>query len=203
MSLILQSSGGGQITIQEPATASNFTQTLPAATGTVALLQTPSFATTIGVGGATPAASGAGITFPATASASSDANTLDDYEEGTWTPSLGGNTTYNTQVGVYTKVGRVVTCEFELHINSIGTGSISSISGLPFTANSQTNGKGGSVGYFETISASVFCLIMRLNASQTALDVGCTLAATTQVNTSSTIFQNNTRLRGSITYNAS
>jgi len=35
MSVILQSSGGGQITIQEPATASNFTQTLPAATGTV------------------------------------------------------------------------------------------------------------------------------------------------------------------------
>ena len=33
MSLILQSSGGGQITIQEPATASNFTQTLPAADG--------------------------------------------------------------------------------------------------------------------------------------------------------------------------
>ena len=37
MSLILQSSGGGQITIQEPATASNFTQTLPAATGNVVL----------------------------------------------------------------------------------------------------------------------------------------------------------------------
>ncbi len=35
MSLVLQSSGGGQITIQEPATASNFTQTLPAATGEV------------------------------------------------------------------------------------------------------------------------------------------------------------------------
>ena len=40
-----------------------------------------SFATTIGVGGATPAASGSGISFPATQSASSDANTLDDYEE--------------------------------------------------------------------------------------------------------------------------
>jgi hypothetical protein len=37
MSLVLQSSGGGQITIQEPATASNFTQSLPAATGTIAL----------------------------------------------------------------------------------------------------------------------------------------------------------------------
>ena len=35
MSLILQSSGGGQVTIQEPTTASNFTQTLPAATGTI------------------------------------------------------------------------------------------------------------------------------------------------------------------------
>jgi hypothetical protein len=37
MSLVLQSSGGGQITIQEPTTASNFTQTLPASTGTVVL----------------------------------------------------------------------------------------------------------------------------------------------------------------------
>jgi hypothetical protein len=35
MSLVLQSSGGGQITIQEPATASNFTATMPAATGEV------------------------------------------------------------------------------------------------------------------------------------------------------------------------
>jgi hypothetical protein len=35
MSLVLQSSGGGSITIAEPATASNFTQTLPSASGTV------------------------------------------------------------------------------------------------------------------------------------------------------------------------
>ena len=35
MSLVLQSSGGGQIIIQEPATASNFTQTLPAVSGTI------------------------------------------------------------------------------------------------------------------------------------------------------------------------
>ena len=56
-------------------------------TGAVALASLPSFTTTIGVGGATASASGTGITFPATQSASSDANTLDDYEEGTWTPS--------------------------------------------------------------------------------------------------------------------
>ena len=47
-------------------------------------------ATTIGVGGATPSTSGAGITFPATQSASTDANTLDDYEEGTFTPTVAG-----------------------------------------------------------------------------------------------------------------
>ena len=41
MSLVLQSSGGGQITIQEPATASNFTQTLPASTGTILTTGSP------------------------------------------------------------------------------------------------------------------------------------------------------------------
>jgi len=35
MSIVLQSTGGGSVTIAEPSTASNFTATLPAATGTV------------------------------------------------------------------------------------------------------------------------------------------------------------------------
>jgi hypothetical protein len=48
MSVILQSSGGGQITIQEPATASNFTQTLPAATGEVMVSgNMPAFSATL------------------------------------------------------------------------------------------------------------------------------------------------------------
>jgi hypothetical protein len=60
--------------------------------------------TTMGVGAATPAASGAGITFPAAQSASSDANTLDDYEEGTWTPNVGGTATYTLQNEVTQKL---------------------------------------------------------------------------------------------------
>jgi hypothetical protein len=136
MSLVLQSSGGGQITIQEPTTASNFTQTLPAATGTVALLQTPSFATTIGVGGATPAASGAGITFPATQSASSDANTLDDYEEGSWTPSdgSGAGLSFTGVGGTYTKVGRLVTCQFNVNFPVTANAAQATITGLPYAA---------------------------------------------------------------------
>jgi len=71
---------------------------------------------TIGVGDATPSTSGAGITFPATQSASSDANTLDDYEEGTWTPTdnSGAGLTFTNNGSQYTKIGRAVTinCEF-------------------------------------------------------------------------------------------
>jgi hypothetical protein len=138
MSLILQSSGGGQITIQEPNTASNFTQDLPAATGTVALLQTPSFATTIGVGGATPAASGAGITFPATQSASADANTLDDYEEGEWTARLTSDTPPSSvpqTQGNYTKIGNLVTVFVRFtNVNTSGGSGNMFITGLPFTS---------------------------------------------------------------------
>ena len=62
----------------------------------------------IGVGNATPSTSGAGITFPATQSASSDANTLDDYEEGTWTPTVNSGT-ITVGNNAYIKVGRLVT----------------------------------------------------------------------------------------------
>lgn len=65
----------------------------------------------VALNGATPK-TGTGITFPATQSASTDANTLDDYEEGTWTPNQGSGLTVvgaYTSVGYYTKVGRVVT----------------------------------------------------------------------------------------------
>jgi hypothetical protein len=95
---------------------------------------------TISVGNATPSTSGAGITFPATQSASSDANTLDDYEEGTWTPSLsstGASFTYpRGQYGMYVKVGQLVFAQFYIGASATGTTSNScSISGLPFTVN--------------------------------------------------------------------
>jgi len=99
---------------------------------------TMTFASTIGVGGATPAASGAGITFPASASASSDANTLDDYEEGTWTPaftSLTINSGTPTFAGTYTKIGRVITLTWEITgtKNITITADSTFINNLPFT----------------------------------------------------------------------
>jgi hypothetical protein len=94
----------------------------------------------IGVGNATPSTSGAGITFPATASPSSNANTLDDYEEGTWTPAVSINTgtatTYTIGTSYYTKVGRLVTVNGVITPTNGTLGSTNSyirISGLPFT----------------------------------------------------------------------
>jgi len=90
--------------------------------------------------GATPQ-SGTGITFPATQSASSNANTLDDYEEGTWTPvltALTGTITSYTSSGTYTKVGRTVILNVTYTVTNNGTGAgYGIISGFPFTANAQ------------------------------------------------------------------
>ena len=88
-------------------------------------------ATTIGVGGATPSASGSGITFPATASASSDANTLDDYEEGSWTAAIttGGIASQSCN---YTKIGRMVTITGNVIYN--GASVSPDLTGVPFTS---------------------------------------------------------------------
>ena len=70
------------------------------------------------------------------------ANALNDYEEGTWTPVIEGETTnptitsYSTQVGRYTKIGRLVTvhCALQPAGTSVaGTGALR-FGGLPFTS---------------------------------------------------------------------
>jgi hypothetical protein len=101
-------------------------------------LVTPSVTTTLGVGGATPAASGAGITFPATQSSSADANTLDDYEEGTWTPndSSGAGLVLTASGGRYVKVGRFVQFWFRAQYPSTSNTSNAVIGGLPYAAQS-------------------------------------------------------------------
>ena len=70
------------------------------------------------------------------------ANCLDDYEEGTWTPtvirsSAGYSGSYNAQVGIYTKIGRLVHLAFSVDIqNFSGGGGHVGLAGLPFTVGS-------------------------------------------------------------------
>lgn len=82
------------------------------------------------------------LTFPATQNPSADVNTLDDYEEGTWTPvvadaAAAGNTgTADVAAGLYTKIGRLVHATIRLeNISTIGMtgGNDFYIRGLPFT----------------------------------------------------------------------
>ena len=102
---------------------------------------------------------GTGITFPATQSASSDANTLDDYEEGTWTPqpTFGGGTTgmtFSVQSGSYTKIGRSVFISARITFTNKGsaTGGFF-ISSLPFaTASGNAFYSGASIGYVDGVA---------------------------------------------------
>jgi hypothetical protein len=138
MSIVLQSTSGGSVTINEPSTASNFTQTLPAATGTLVLAgTTPSFN---------------GIAFPATQSPSADANTLDDYEEGTWTPT-GNGITLSPVSGYYTKIGNVVTIWWQVAFPVTANTSGARIESLPFAVNA--NCYSGATGI--TNSGFAFC----------------------------------------------
>lgn len=117
-----------------------------ALTGAVSATTTGKVGTTLGVGAATPSASGAGITFPATQSASTDANTLDDYEEGTWTPTVTAVTTTGSPAyaGSYVKIGKQVTATMYTTGNNSPTATYtvavnSSRFTLPFTTANLNN----------------------------------------------------------------
>lgn len=100
--------------------------------------------------------------FPVSQNASADANTLDDYEEGTFTPTITFSTpgdlnvVYSVRIGQYTKIGdlvnvsiRVITTTFTWSTSS----STLSISGLPFGLVSLANNLvAGAIGFFQGIT---------------------------------------------------
>jgi len=146
---------------------------------------------------------GTGISFPATQSASSDANTLDDYEEGTWTPSVGGNATYTAQAGTYVKVGQLVTVWFDVIISTIGTGATTSLSGLPFTSRSSPTlpqGMSGSVGYFNALANGITNIFVRTDNASTLVYFGNTTGSNNTTLAGAALFQNGARITGTLTY---
>jgi len=136
-----------------------FTQSLGVGKGTTLTLE----------GGTS--SSGTGVAFPATQSASSDANTLDDYEEGTFTPTIyggttAGSTTYANQSGTYTKVGRVVYFIVDVGWTAqTGSGSLN-MGGLPFTASS-INGQCNYSGNNVPLTIANIPSLAQVNASTT------------------------------------
>lgn len=123
---------------------------------------------------------GGQISFPATQVPSADANTLDDYEEGTWQPGIGGTTTYTgTREGRYIKIGRLVWVTGYFTINSIGSGNNAEIMNLPFTGANNVGRSGFGLGYLSGLKHSYVMLNLAAVANTTeAAFYGMTAAAT-------------------------
>jgi hypothetical protein len=150
-----------------------------------------------------------GIKFPATQVASVDANTLDDYEEGAWTPVIGGETSesgqsYTVQRGTYTKVGRVVTCNFDVVLANKGTitGDVV-LKGLPFTsaASSDFAYPAVSIGLWQNFATSyVYVNGVVINNAAYATLKAITAAATSLSAIVTANVANNTRVSGTLVY---
>jgi hypothetical protein len=137
-------------TIAGVALITSVDETIARYNGTAGQLQGySSLPPTISDAGIISLTSGA-LQFPATAIASGNVNTLDDYEEGTWTPGIGDNgldgsgegQVYGAQTGRYTKIGQRLFVQGYVEINSLGTLTTSEgarITGLPFASVNVSN----------------------------------------------------------------
>jgi len=105
------------------------------------------------------------------------ANALDDYEEGTWTPTLAGSTTnpsvsYGHQTGYYTKIGRMVHLTFNVYITGVasnGSGAVG-LSGMPFSSSTLTNQRwAGSLSYNNIYAVTGTDLTPILNQSNSSV----------------------------------
>jgi hypothetical protein len=124
------------------------------------------FTGNVGIGSATPTASGTGITFPSTQSASTSANTLDDYEEGTWTPAYeglagsAGSLAYASGYprGRYTKIGRLVVATGEIELTNKGSWTSGvQIAGLPFNISATEVAQGFCIaGYVDFAAGELY-----------------------------------------------
>jgi hypothetical protein len=144
---------------------------------------------------------GAGLKFPAANTGNADPNTLDDYEEGAFTPSIAFNgsdagVTYSTRTSSYTKIGRSVTITLQLFVSNKGsaTGDLQII-GLPFAPrNTEAIAPIGAFGFTPTALGSP-CLVLL----GTTMKLGGTDDAVGSYYTN-TAFSTGFQLRGSFCY---
>jgi hypothetical protein len=127
--------------------------------------------------------------------ANTASNVLDDYEEGIWIPSIGGNASYTYQDGVYTKIGNMVHLQCRFQVNVIGTGSTNVLSGLPFASNNSWTSGSLSVEYYNSIATSMVWVsgYVTNNASDISFS-GNSASATTIGHNGFAIFGNSARV---------
>ena len=130
------------------------------------------------------------IRFPAVSSASTNANTLDDYEEGTFTPTFTASTTNPTVTytaftyGAYVKIGRLVFINLRVSLSALssaGTGNIR-IAGLPFSSNATDAYGQLSIGYRGSWTTTAPTLAY-VEAAQTFINLGTVSGGSTSLTT--------------------
>lgn len=148
-----------------------------------------------------------GLQFPATQVASAGANVLDDYEEGSWTPALGGDggqsgQVYTTQTGRYIKIGRCVHVSGRITLSTLGTitGNVI-ITGLPFTVENTADVASANFGFYAALTTAVVWLggYFDLNATRIFLRIK-TAASTSSTTAVQGDLSNTTDLTFSGTY---
>jgi hypothetical protein len=143
--------------------------------------------------------SGKGIDFSATSGAGTS-ELLNDYEEGTWTPSLGGTATYGgATYGRYTKIGRVVTVQFRIDVTLLGTGSNTILSGLPFTS-SGAGIQTVACSYYQNLAVNTIYLAGYVDSNATNMYFLGNAASGATVNNNIALFGNGTVLVGTASY---
>jgi hypothetical protein len=148
-----------------------------------------------------PVVSGGGIQFPATQVPSADANALDDYEEGTWTPTIafGGaavGITYGTRTATYTKVGRLVHAGFDITLTAKGSSTgTATIEALPFSIGGTL--PAASFSFYQNLAGLTGALMGSVGGTAITLrqHAAATVATVTDANFTAT-----TRMIGSVTY---
>jgi hypothetical protein len=155
---------------------------------------------TVSTGNVVIGTAGKGIDFSADPSAAGmTSELLDDYEEGTWTPSVGGTATYTTQVGSYTKIGRQITLWFDLTINTLGTGSTTKITGVPVPPVINTNYHTGTV-YWENIATNQIALGIYIQQSTGDIYFMGANASAASITNQPAVIGNGATFRGTLTY---
>lgn len=138
------------------------------------------------------------LAFPATANPSANANTLDDYREGTWTPTMlfsgaSVGVTYGAATGGrYTRIGRTVFAHAILTLTSKGTSvGAAQIGGLPFTSVADSIPSSAAVGNataFSSVSGAVLGAVgsgsSRISLHQSASGAATPLTSTNLGNSS-------------------
>ena len=154
-------------------------------------------------------ANGQGIDFSATPGTGTT-ELLDDYEEGTWTPILGGATSqtgqsYNVNSGAYTKIGNQVFCTMRISLATAGTITGNAvIRGLPFqTSSDSSDYAGASIAYIDGVGTAIVSVGFLAQQNRTSLDVFYrTAASTTQTTAGNTFWADGTGLYASIVYHS-